>query len=314
MPVAPSNGIDIEYETFGSKDDPALLLIMGLGAQLTLWPDGLCERLAGRGLYVVRFDNRDTGLSTKFEAAGLPDLGQIMTRHLAGEDPGVAYTVGDMVADSFGLLDALGIERAHVAGFSMGAMIAQKMAAVGDGRVLSLTSISSSSGDPSLPPGDPAVMALLTGPPPQGDDLEVQTEHARGLWRAMSGLGEGEGLAPTDEELRDEARKGIVRGFYPQGAARQMAAIMVSPPALDVLPDIDVPTLVLHGSVDPLVPVEAGKSVAGHIKGARLEIIEGMGHVLFSPVVEGLDRLIGEHVTSIQKEKEHHDTDQGQRD
>lgn len=299
MTLARANGIDIEYETFGSRDDPALLLIMGLAAQMTLWPDALCERLAGRGLFVVRFDNRDVGLSTKFEEAGIPDLGAVMTRHLAGEDPGVAYRVHDMVTDSFGLLDALGIAHAHVAGFSMGGMIAQRMAAAGDGRVLSLTSISSSSGDPSIPPGDPAVMTLLAGPPPQSEDLEVQTEHARTMWRAMAGLDEGEGLAPPDEELRDEARKGILRGFYPQGAARQMAAMAVSPPSLEILGTIDVPTLVLHGSVDPLICVEAGRSMASLVKGARLEIIDGMGHVLFSPVVDVLDRLIGEHVTSL---------------
>lgn len=298
MTQARANGIDIEYETFGSSDDPALLLIMGLAAQMTLWPDALCERLAGRRLFVVRFDNRDVGLSTKFEEAGIPDLGAVMTRHLAGEDPGVAYRVHDMVTDSFGLLDALGIAHAHVAGFSMGGMIAQRMAAAGNGRVLSLTSISSSSGDPSIPPGDPAVMTLLAGPPPQSEDLEVQTEHARTMWRAMAGLGEGEGLAPADEELRDEARKGIVRGFYPQGAARQMAAMAVSPPSLEILGNVNVPTLVLHGSVDPLICVEAGRSVASLVKGARLEIIDGMGHVLFSPVVDVLDRLIGEHVTS----------------
>lgn len=293
-----ANNINIEYETFGSKEDPALLLIMGLAAQMTLWPDALCQRLASRGLHVVRFDNRDVGLTTKFEEAGIPDLGAIMTRHLAGEAAGAPYTVHDMVADSFGLLDALGIEQAHVAGFSMGGMIAQRMASSGGGRILSLTSISSSSGDPSIPPGDPEVMNLLAGPPPESEDLEVQTEHARTMWRAMAGFGEGEGLAPTDEELRDEARKGIRRGFYPQGPARQMAAMMISPPSLEILGDVEAPTLVLHGSADPLISVEAGKSVAGLVKGARLEIIEGMGHVLFSPMVDILDRLIGEHAKS----------------
>lgn len=295
-----ANDIDIEVETFGSPDDPAVLLIMGLAAQLTLWPDALCERLSARGFYVVRFDNRDVGLSTKFEAAGIPELGEVMARHLAGEDPGVAYRADDMVADSFGVLDALGIEQAHVAGFSMGGMIAQRMAANGTARVLSLTSMSSSSGDPTLPSGDPAVMTLLAGPPPTSDDLEVQVGHARTLWRAMAGLDEGEGLAPSDDELRQEARKGIVRGFYPQGAARQMAAMMVSPPSMEILRGVDVPTLVLHGSVDPLIPVAAGRSVAGLVKGARLEIIEGMGHVLFSPSVDRLDQLIGRHIESVQ--------------
>ena len=294
-----ANGIDIECETFGSKGDPALLLIMGLAAQLTLWPDALCEKLSLRGLHVVRFDNRDVGLSTKFEAAGIPDLGQIMTKHIGGEDPGVAYRADDMVADSFGVLDALGIERAHVAGFSMGGMIAQRMAAADDGRVLSLTSISSSSGDPSLPSGDPAVMTLLAGPPPVSEELEVQVEHASTMWRAMAGLGEGEGLAPGDDELRQEARKGIIRGFYPQGAARQMAAMMVSSPSMEILPSVDVPTLVLHGSVDPLIPIAAGQSVAGLVKGARLEIIEGMGHVLFSPAVDVLDQMIGCHILGM---------------
>lgn len=295
-----SNGIDIEYETFGSREDPALLLIMGLAAQLTLWPDALCEKLSSRGFHVVRFDNRDVGLSTKFEEAGVPDLGGVMTKHLAGEVPGVPYKAADMVADSFGVLDALGIKQAHVAGFSMGGMIAQRMAAAGSGRILSLSSLSSSSGDPSLPPGDPAVMTLLAGPPPQSEELEAQVEHARTMWRAMAGLGEGEGLAPEDDELREEARKGILRGFYPQGAARQMAAMMVSPPSMEILPQVDVPTLVLHGSVDPLVSVDAGRSVAKLVRGARLEIIDGMGHVLFSPTVDILDTLIGEHIENVQ--------------
>lgn len=294
-----ANGIDIEYETIGAPGDPALLLIMGLAAQMTLWPTELCQKLAARGYYVIRFDNRDVGLTTKFEAAGMPDLGEIMGRHLAGEDPGVAYTVTDMVDDGFGLLDALGIARAHVAGFSMGGMIAQRMAAWQGERIISLTSISSSSGDPEIPPGDPEVMALLAGPPPDSEELEEQIEHARKMWRAMAGLGEGEGLAPTDEELASEARKGIIRGFYPEGAARQMAAMAVSPPSMEVLPQIDVPTLVLHGSVDPLISLEGGKSVAALVPGARLEIIEGMGHVIFSPAVDVLDELIGGHIEAV---------------
>lgn len=297
-----ANGIDIEYETIGSRQDPALLLIMGLAAQMTLWPTELCQKLADRGFYVIRFDNRDVGLTTKFDAAGMPDLGEIMGRHLAGEDPGVAYTVTDMVDDGFGLLDALGIARAHVAGFSMGGMIAQRMAAWQGDRIISLTSISSSSGDPEIPPGDPDVMALLAGPPPDSQELEDQIEHARKMWRAMAGLGEGEGLAPTDCELESEARKGIIRGFYPEGSARQMAAMAVSPPSMEILPQIDVPTLVLHGSVDPLISLEGGKSVASLVPEARLEIIEGMGHVIFSSAVDVLDELIGGHIEAVTQE------------
>lgn len=298
MKVA-ANGIEIEVETHGDKDKPALLLIMGLAAQLTLWPEALREKLAARGFYVISFDNRDVGLSTKFGEAGIPDLGAVMGRHFAGEDPGVPYVVADLVADAFGVLDALNVRQAHVAGFSMGGMIAQRMAAEDTARVLSLTSISSSSGDPALPSGDPDVMMLLAGPPPDGDDLEVQAEHARKMWRAMSGLVEGEGLAPTDAELLDEARKGIKRGFYPEGSARQMAAMAVSAPSMDVLPNVKAPTLVLHGDVDPLVSPEGGRSVASLIPGARFESIQGMGHVLFSPAVEVLDRLIGEHIQSV---------------
>ena len=300
MSRANANSIEIEYEAFGSKDDPVLLLIQGLAAQLTLWPEALCEKLARRGFFVIRFDNRDVGLSTKFEEAGIPDLGAIMTRHLAGEPHGAAYDVSDLVADAFGLLDALKVEKAHVVGFSMGGMIAQRMAAEKKGRVLSLTSLSFSSGDPSLPGGDPAVMALLAGPPPESDDLDVQVEHARTMWRAMAGLPEGEGLAPSDDELREEARKGIIRGFYPQGAARQMAAIAVSPPTMDVLPTVEVPTLVLHGDVDPLVNIAGGRSVASLVPRARFQSIKGMGHVLFSPVVDVLDEHIGSHVLQVE--------------
>lgn len=293
-----TNGISLEFETFGSKEDPTLLLIMGLAAQLTLWPDALCERLAARGFHVVRFDNRDVGLTQKFGEAGVPDLAAVMTRHLAGEPHGLAYTRDDMVEDAFGLLDVLSIDRAHVAGFSMGGMIAQGMAARAPERVLSLTSISSSSGAPDIPPGDPAVMTLLAGPPPDSEDLEVQVEHARKMWRAMAGLGEGEGLAPSDEELREEARKGILRGFYPEGAARQMAAMMVSPPTYTFLPEVKVPSLVIHGDVDPLVSPEGGRSVASLIPGARFELVEGMGHVLFSKLVEPLDQLLASHLAA----------------
>ena len=148
-----ANGIEIEIETHGDKGNPAVLLIMGLAAQLTLWPEALCKALAARGFYVVRFDNRDVGLTTKFGEAGVPDLGAVMEKHMAGEDPGVPYTVQDMVGDAFGVLDVLEIEKAHVVGFSMGGMIAQRMAGEHPERILSLTSVSSSSGDPSLPPG-----------------------------------------------------------------------------------------------------------------------------------------------------------------
>lgn len=217
MTLARANGIDIECETFGSPEDPALLLIMGLAAQLTLWPDALCEKLSARGFHVVRFDNRDVGLSAKFEAAGIPDLGEIMMKHVAGEDSGVPYKADDMVADSFGVLDALGIEQAHVAGFSMGGMIAQRMAATGEGRVLSLTSMSSSSGDPSLPPGDPAVMTLLAGPPPQSEDLEVQVEHARTMWRAWRVLVRAKAWRRAMRNSGKRRARGSSAGSIPKG-------------------------------------------------------------------------------------------------
>jgi len=272
-----ANGIQIEYDTFGDSSSPALLLIMGLGAQMVLWDEEFCEQLAAKGHFVIRFDNRDIGLSAKFHDAGMPDLMAAMTATMQGTKIDSAYSIDDMAADSVGLLDALGIDKAHICGASMGGMIAQTIAIRHPERVTSLTSIMSTTGDPNLPRAKPEIMALLLTPPPKGREANIK--HGVNIWRTISGSG-----LPFDEEWMQK-RVGLSydRCFYPQGVARQLMAILAHGDRTPGLKSVSAPTLVIHGAEDPLVPVECGKATAEAVPGASLLVIEGMGHSL--PVV-----------------------------
>jgi pimeloyl-ACP methyl ester carboxylesterase len=274
MAKTTANGIQIEYDTVGSPDDPPLLLIAGLALQLIHWDEALCEQLAQRGHYVIRFDNRDTGLSTRFAKAGIPDIGQLIEALMKGEESRPPYTIEDMADDAVGLLDALGVEKSHICGISMGGMIAQTIALNHHERVLSLISIYSQTGNPALPPPTPEAMECLLTPPPM--EREANITYTLDVWRTFSGTG-----FPTSEEWhRKIAAQAYDRAFYPEGVARQLAAVLTQKNRKPDLGSVRVPTLVIHGSADPLVTVEGGKDTAEAIPGAELIIIDGMGHDL----------------------------------
>jgi pimeloyl-ACP methyl ester carboxylesterase len=272
MAKAKSGAISLEYETFGDPADPALLLINGLGSQMTRWPEDFCTLLVARGLFVIRFDNRDVGLSTWMDADA-------------------AYTLADMAADAAAVLDAAGRDAAHIVGISMGGMIAQEFAAVWPARALSLVSIMSSTGNPALPPSSPAAMAVLTARPSDPADADFIAETvARALVIGSPAYPWPEGA------LAARARAEADRAFNPPGVARQMAAIRSSGDRRGKLAAITAPTVVLHGADDPLVPVEGGRDTAASISGAELRVIDGMGHdlppALYPAFVEAIARAV----------------------
>jgi pimeloyl-ACP methyl ester carboxylesterase len=269
-----ANGIEIEYDSFGSAADRPLLLIMGLGGQSLMWDEGFCEALAERGQFVVRYDNRDVGLSTKFDSAGIPNVLELMQQSAAGAKLAVPYTLDDMADDAAGLLDALGLGTAHVCGASMGGMIAQTLAIRHGGRLRSLTSIMSSTGNPSLPPAKPEAMAVLMTPPPT--DRAGSLDAAVRTWRTIGSPG-----FPFDEaEVRARSAALYDRSNHPAGQARQLAAIMAHGNRVPRLAGVRAPTLVIHGTDDPLVPVHGGRDTAEAIPGSELLLIPGMGHDL----------------------------------
>ncbi len=268
------NSIEIVYDTFGEPSAPPMLLIMGLGAQMIAWDEDFCKELAARDYWVIRFDNRDVGLSTKLDEAGTPNTLALLQALVQGEPIQAPYTLRDMAEDSAGLLEALEIESAHVAGVSMGGMIAQEIAIHHPKRVRTLTSIMSSTGDPELPPPKPEALSVLVTPPPT--DREGYLEHSIQIWRTLSGPG-----FPVDEDyIAERAEQSFSRGISVAGTARQLAAILSSGSRKEALQSVTVPTLVIHGDADPLVPVEGGIDTANSIPGANLLIIEGMGHDL----------------------------------
>jgi pimeloyl-ACP methyl ester carboxylesterase len=291
MPTVAANGIEITYDEFGDAKAPVILLIMGLGTQMIAWPVPFCETLAARGFRVVRFDNRDIGLSTKFDNAAPVDVVAGFTRALAGEPVDAPYTLNDMAADAAGLMDVLGIARAHIVGASMGGMIAQVFAAKYPNRTRSLVSIMSSSGDPGLPPGKPEAMAALLAPRPNADDREAVIAHGMKVYRVIG----SPGFPTSDAELRVKIAQSADRSYYPVGVGRQLMAVLASGSRVDLLKTIAAPTLVLHGADDPLVPVEAGQDTAKHVPGAKLTIIPGMGHDLAPGLVPILVEAIADH-------------------
>jgi len=271
MPRANVNNAEIEYETIGNPISKPLLLIAGLGSQMLAWSDEMCERFANRGFFVIRFDNRDVGLSTKFEDAGLPDFVKISDAYARGEKPEVPYTLEDMADDAVGVLDALNIDTAHVCGASMGGMIAQILGYRHPSRVLSLTCIMSTTGNPNLPQSKPEIMAQFFAPVPSEREAFIEETVKRG--RLIHGT------FPYDEDQSREYRaKEYDRNYYPEGTIRQLAAMAIPGNLKSKLGTIRAPTLVIHGREDPLNPVEAGEDIATAIPGAELLILDGMGH------------------------------------
>lgn len=258
MPKATANkDVVIEYETIGNRAARPLVLIGGLATQLIQWDDDLCGDLAGRGHFVIRFDNRDTGLSTKCD------------RSLFG-----SYTLDDMADDVAGLLDFLGIDKAHICGTSMGGMIAQTVAIRHPSRVQSLISIYSTTGNKDLPPPKPDAIAFLLAPAPT--EREAYIEHMIALFKVMA----GKGFAFDEAWTRMVTARAYDRSFSPDGTARHVNAVMKQPDRRNALHSVTVPTLVIHGTDDPVIPFEAGKDTAEAIPGAELILIEGMGHDL----------------------------------
>lgn len=291
MPQITANGIAIEYESRGNPVNPPLLLIMGLGAPLTLWPIELVEGLVQRGYHVIRFDNRDIGLSQKFGHAGVPNVRRLALLRAIGLRPRVPYRLADMAGDAAGLLDALGIERAHVVGASMGGMIAQLLAIDHPGRVQTLTSVFSTTGNRRLPPPRPAALEVLLNRVPADATLDQVIERGFKVARAI-----GSPAYPAREErLRTRITADYHRSFYPEGAARQLAAILDDGDRRERLRGVTAPTLVIHGLDDPLVRIEAGRDTAAAIPGARLHEIPGMGHDLPLELVDTLADLIAGH-------------------
>lgn len=291
MTIARANGLDIAYDSFGDAADAAVLLISGLGTQMIRWTDGFCAALATRGYRVVRFDNRDCGLSTHLDALPVPDFAALAAALTAGERPAVPYTLDDMTADAVALLDVLAIERAHVVGRSMGGMIAQTLASAYPGRVLSLTSIMSSSGNPALPGPAPDVMALMTAPKPDpATDPDGFLARSLAFARRIAGTACAFDEAAHAAQIMEEAR----RAHDPAGGARQLAAMATAGDRRDRLASIAVPTLVVHGTDDPLILPACGVDTASAIPGSDLLLIEGMGHDvppdLHDRIIDAIDR------------------------
>lgn len=286
MPRVASNGIEIEYDTFGDRAGEPLLLIMGLGSQMVLWHEDFCRELAGRGHYVVRFDNRDVGRSTHLDHLGTPDIPALLTALFQGGAAQAPYAIDDMAADAFGLLDALELEAAHVCGVSMGGMIAQTMALARPERVRTLTSIMSTTGDRDLPPPRPEAMVALLQPP--ADTLDGALDRAVLIYKTIG----SPGFPVEEDEIRARARLQWERGYNPNGVMRQFAAVLTQEGRRERLANLAVPALVIHGTDDPLVPVQCGEATAAAIPGAAQLLIDGMGHDLPRPVwpriVDGL--------------------------
>lgn len=284
--VTPNTGIEIFYEDNGSPDAEVILLVMGLGAQMTLWPDELVAALVGDGFRVIRYDNRDIGLSQKFEGARAPSPAMQVLRKKIGFPAKVPYKLKDMADDGIGLLDALGIAKAHVVGASMGGMIVQLMAVHHPDRLLTLTSIMSTTGNGKLPQAEKHAIDALVAPL-KGMDEETLVAH--GLNIAKNIGSSGFPFDPADQ--RERVLKNMRRSVYPAGLPRQLAAIIDDGDRTSRLASVNVPTLVLHGEADPLVKLEGGEATAAAISGARLVTIPGWGHDLPIPLIP---RLAGE--------------------
>jgi pimeloyl-ACP methyl ester carboxylesterase len=296
MPQIRANGIDIEYESFGRASDPTILLIMGFSAQLTLWPVALCEGLAGRGFRVIRYDNRDVGKSTHLMDKGAPNIGMLMAQAASGQPVEAPYTLNDMADDAAALLGGLGIDRAHIVGASMGGMIAQLVAANHAGKTKSLVSIMSTTGRRDLPPAKPEAMAALMTPP-ASDSREDRIVASMRTWRAIG----SPGFASTDAELRADAEMNVDRVPYePTGIARQMAAIISSPPRNDRLKTVRAPSLVIHGIDDPLVPIHGGRDTHASIPGCEIVEVPGMGHDFTVKLTPVLEKHIGDFVVRVE--------------
>ena len=291
MPKVKANGVELHYEDHGPTDAPAILLVMGLGAQMIAWPDEFVHGLVGKGFRVIRYDNRDVGMSQRMEQAATPNLVWSMLKARFGLPLGVGYTLSDMAKDGIGLLDALDVERAHVVGASMGGMIVQLMAANHRERLLSMTSIMSSSGAPGLPGPRADIRRGMMANRPSGADRDAAVAFGAALVKSFSYPD------PARPENAHAEMTGLAfdRGYYPIGTRRQLLAIIADGSRVERLKTITTPTLVIHGGADPLGPTDGSVDIARHVPGARLEIIDEMAHDLPPSQVDRMVGLITDH-------------------
>lgn len=297
MALVKANGIEIEVEEFGAKSDPAILLIMGLAAQLTFWPKPMVDALVDQGFRVVRFDNRDIGLSQKMHEARAPSPALTMTAiRMLGLKSLAPYTLLDMAADSVGVMDALGIDKAHVVGASMGGMISQVLAARHPGRVKSLTAIMSSTNHRRLPQADPAVIRKLFTTRVGVKTHDELIDRIVAFWGVIGTPDSGN----DPIEFRNKIAASIERCNYPAGVRRQIAAIVATGDLRPFAKAVKAPTLVIHGSIDPLAPLPGGLDIAASVPGARMEIIDGMGHDLPPKHLTKITELVAGHARSAE--------------
>ena len=274
--IARVNGIDIAYDSFNDPSTTPVLLIMGLGAQMIDWREEFCSMVANHGYWIIRFDNRDVGKSQKLEEAGMPDLLELLNQINQGEKPNVPYSIDDMADDAIGILNFLNIEKAHVVGLSMGGMIAQTLAIIHPDRVFSLTSIMSSARYMYPPSAEAAALLNKKSPESRDEYIEYALENSKVLG--------GPKYQHDDDLYREHAGRRFDRGLYPPGFARQLAAVMTQNDRRTELSKLNLPTLILHGDCDPLVPVDGGMETAEAVPNSKLRIIEGWGHG-FPPII-----------------------------
>jgi pimeloyl-ACP methyl ester carboxylesterase len=286
-----TRGVEIEVADEGPTSGPAVLLVMGLGMQLVAWPDELVRDLVARGFRVVRLDNRDAGLSSGFDATGVPNLLPAMLRYLLRLPVHAPYTLADMAGDCVGVLDALGIARAHVCGVSMGGMIAQHLAAEHAARVASCTLVMTTSGARALPQASPKVRALLMRRPPPDAEVSAIVAHVVALLHAIG----SPQYRPDPQALHQRVEAAVRRAWRPHGTARQLLAIVADGDRSRLLHRIALPVHIVHGSHDPLVPVEAAHDLHRKIAGSTLDVIAGMGHDLPLPLMPRLAAGIAEN-------------------
>ena len=289
MPKINANSLSIEFETFGEPSAKPLLLVMGLGAQMIAWDENFCQQLADAGHFVIRYDNRDVGLTTYFDDHGVPDFKELAVDFLTNGSVKTPYTLDDMAMDGISLLDELGIEQAHICGASLGGMIVQAMAINHADRILSMTSIMSTTGNPNLPPAHPEAIEALTSK--RVDDPKHAMNRALEVSRVIGSTG----FERDEERIRYKALESYNRAYNPDGVARQMAAIMAHGDRRPGLNLLKLPCLIIHGDADPLVPITGAHDTHQNIPGAVLMIIEGMGHDMpkgaWSQIVKGVALL-----------------------
>ena len=296
MPRLRANGIDFEYDERGPAGGEPVVLIMGFSAQMINWPESFCDGIAGAGYRVVRFDNRDIGLSHQFDDKGLPDMGAIMQKAMSGEDAtaDAPYILEDMASDTAAIIDALDLRSAHLVGASMGGMIAQIMTIHHPEKVRSLTPVMTTSGAPNLPQAEPAAMEALTSQPPSQNREDI-LPHGLKTQRA---IGSHPDIRDTDEVLLERIGRSFDRAYRPMGVARQYGAVLAQPRWHDRLSEINVPTMVIHGKEDPLIPIACGEDIAARITGAKMIGIDKWGHDLSTRILPVLTQHVVDFLLS----------------